>query len=444
MANSDAPALKRVLGTWNLVLFGIVAIAPVAGITMYGFVAARSAGAVLPSYLLAGAGVCLTAMSFAAMAQAAPGAGSVYGYAGTAMGRTAGFLGGWAILLDYVLLNALVIVFGAYYLVGALPGLNLDLVTVAFALFSGVVGVLGISWSSKSDIVMTAVQGLVVAGVVFGGAALIWGLAPADGAPAALHAAPLWPEAATLGGVVSGASAAIITFIGFDAISTLGDEVAGHSPGRSIAVATVAAVLVMTAIFVVTGWALGGMATDMADLDPATAGFQIVDRHLPWLSLPLGVVAGVAIGLGGNLVCLSGSARILMAMARDRMLPAPLARVHGGFGSPWVAVLAVFAVAAPLAFFGLENADLLGSLVSFGALTGFLLVNLSVVAHYGLRQGSRDWLRHWVLPLAGAAVVVDIMAGIQPLARDLGLAWLALGVAIRFTMPQLARRGLAG
>lgn len=442
MANSDGPALKRVLGTWNLVLFGIVAIAPVAGITMYGFVAERSAGAVLPSYLLAGAGVCLTAMSFAAMAEAAPGAGSVYGYAGTAMGRTAGFLGGWSILLDYVLLNALVIVFGAYYVVGALPGLDLNLVTLAFALFSGVVAVLGISWSSKSDIVMTVVQSLVVGAVVLGGAALVLGLAPE--AESALHAPPIWPEAATLDGVVAGASAAIITFIGFDAISTLGDEVAGHRPGRSIAVATVAAVLVMTAIFVLTGWALGGLATDMEALDPATAGFQIVDRHLPWLSLPLGIVAGIAIGLGGNLVCLSGSARILMAMARDRMLPAPLARVHGGFGSPWVAVLAVFAVAAPLAFFGLENADLLGSLVSFGALTGFLLVNLSVIAHYGLRQGSRDWLRHWILPAGGAAVVVDILSGIQPLALELGAAWLALGVAIRFLMPLLAPRPVAG
>lgn len=289
---------------------------------------------------------------------------------------------------------------------------------------------------------MTAVQSLVVAAVVLGGAALVLGLAPEAGT--ALHVPPIWPEAATLGGVVAGASAAIITFIGFDAISTLGDEVAGHSPGRSIAVATVAAVLVMTAIFVLTGWALGGMATDMEALDPATAGFQIIDRHLPWLSLPVGIVAGIAIGLGGNLVCLSGSARILMAMACDRMLPAPLARVHGGFGSPWVAVLAVFAIAAPLAFFGLEHADLLGSLVSFGALTGFLLVNLSVIAHYGLRQGSRDWLRHWILPAGGAAVVVDILSGIQPLALELGLAWLLLGLAIRFVMPLVAARPVAG
>jgi hypothetical protein len=77
-------------------------------------------------------------------------------------------------------------------------------------------------------------------------------------------------------------------------------------------------------------------------------------------------------------------------------------------------------------------------------LTGFLLVNLSVIPHYGLRLRSRAWLRHRILPAGGAAVVVDILPGLQPGALELGAAWLLPGVAIRFLMPRVAARPRAG
>jgi amino acid transporter len=337
MTESAAPTLKRVLTVWNLTLFGVVAMAPIAGVTMYGFVAALSAGAVIPAYLLAGFGVGLTALSFAAMAEAAPGAGSVYGYASHAMGPVPGFMGGWAILLDYLLLTALVIVFGAYYATGALPWVPIDVATALFGLFALTVALARVGWSCKADMALTLAQSLMVGLLV---------------------------------------------------------------------VLAVAAVAIMTAAFLATGWALSGLSGAMSGLDPTDAGFQIVSARFPMLSVPLGLVVAASPGLGGSLVCTTGSARILYAMSRDGHRLVPLSRLHPQFRSPWIAVILVAVLGTALAFWALPHADILSGLVSFGALTGFLLVNLSVIATYGLRQKSRHWLRHWLLPLLGAGVIV--------------------------------------
>lgn len=114
----------------------------------------------------------------------------------------------------------------------------------------------------------------------------------------------------------------------------------------------------------------------------------------------------------------------------EAQLPAPLARIHPRFRSPWVAVALVFMVNASLSLVALTYVDTLAALVSFGALTGFLLVNISVIGHYGIAEGSRRWLRHWLLPAAGAAVVLYIMSGISQLALLLAACWLVVGLVI--------------
>ncbi len=418
--------LNRSLKTFNLTLFGLVAMGPIAGVTMFGFVAEASAGAVLPSFLLATLCVGLTGLSFASMAAVAPGAGSVQSYAGHAFGPALGFLGGWAMLLDYVLLTALVIVFGANYLVGAIPWLRQEPTVGAFALFSFVFAFRGVTWSARADFLVTALQGIMVVSILFLGGWLLLGT-PTDvstAATAVLTQPPL------PGNVVAGASVAIIAFLGFDTISTLAEEVASHQVGRAIGIATLTAIVLMAATFLLLGWTLGELGGGLAGRDPAAAGFLIVAERLPALTLPLGIVAGIAVGVGVNLAATTGASRLLFALARTGDLPRPLVRIHPRHRSPWVAVTTVCAVVAGLAFFALDQGDLLAGLVSVGALTGFLLVNAAVIAHHGLALRSRRWIRHWILPGAGAAVVIYVMSGVNALAMEIGLAWLAIGLVI--------------
>ncbi len=431
MSDSSTLALKRALPTLNLTLFGLVAIAPIAGITLYGFVSTAAEGAVLPAYITAALCVCLTALSFAAMADVAPGAGSVYGYTAKAFGYRLGFFGAWAMLLDYLLLNALTIVFGALYLTSALPWLPLGPTVAGFVLVAAGMAFLGIRWSARADVAQTVLQGAAVLVVVLWAAALLVGPSETEFVPTAF-----WPQGVPLNAMIAGATIAIIAYLGFDAISTLAEEVKHEAPGRAIGIATISAVLLMTAVFLATGWALGGMTGDLENLDPATAGFQIIDARLPVLSVPLGIITGFALGLGVNLACMTGASRVLFALGRDRHLPSALARVHPGFGSPWVATLAVFVVVGSVSLVALEQADLLANLVSLGALTGFLLVNLSVIGHFGLRHRSTKLLRHWLLPAAGAVVVLFILFSISANALQLGAVWFAVGIGIA-----LVRRG---
>ena len=155
-----------------------------------------------------------------------------------------------------------------------------------------------------------------------------------------------------------------------------------------------------------------------------------MQARLPSLSLPLGLVAGLALGMGGAPVCLSGASRILFAMARDGYLPRTA--VARASASPFALCRSalVACIGTALAFWALPHAELFGRLVSFGALSGFLLVNLSVIANYGVRGGSRRWLRHWLLPALGAQVIAYILSGIRPDPLQLGALWTLLGALV--------------
>ena len=106
-----------------------------------------------------------------------------------------------------------------------------------------------------------------------------------------------------------------------------------------------------------------------------------------------------------------------------------LASVHPGRQVPVAAVVLCGAVMAAVAFFGLPHVTFLADLVSFGAIIGFIIVNLSVIVHFGFRKRSRLWLRHWVAPGLGVLVLVWVLSGMAPTSLLAGVAWMAVGAA---------------
>ncbi len=420
-----SPRMPRALSLGNLAVFGLVAMAPVAAFTMYGFVFITSGGAITPAYLIGAAGIALTALSFAQMASVMAQSGSVYGYAKSAIGGTVGFLGGWALLLDYMLLGSLTAVYGALYVASALPQIpQLAFLAVVFAILLAS-AIRGVILSSKVEAALLILQLGFCAVFIVLAMALILQLPDLSASDA-----PLMPVGSTMGTVLGGAALTIITFIGFDAISTLAEEVKGEHPGRKIGQATLLAVGLMLVVFVLVSWLLSVLATGLTLGDPATSAFEIVAARLPALATPLALICGLAVGIGGTQVCHIGSTRVVFAMARDGRLPLVLSRISGPFRSPIPAALLVLIVIAAISTVALDHADVLAGLVSFGALSGFFLVNLSVLNHFGLRQGSRAWARHWVAPILGMVVVAYIMAGINPLALKVGFGWMVAGVVI--------------
>lgn len=222
----------------------------------------------------------------------------------------------------------------------------------------------------------------------------------------------------------------MITYLGFDAVVTLTEEVRGNNPGRTAGRAGLYAILAMMIVFVGLTWLLSSLGQGLSYPDPSTSAWVVVNERVPGLAWALSLIAGLALGVGGVITIHVGVARLIMGMAREGHLPAVLASIHPRTQVPWVATVASMAVISAVAYVALPQVDLLAGLVSFGALVAFVLVNLSVVVYFGLRQRSRRLVVHWFLPLLGVAVVGYVLLGVKPTAIMVGIGWVFVGLLL--------------
>jgi amino acid transporter len=144
------------------------------------------------------------------------------------------------------------------------------------------------------------------------------------------------------------------------------------------------------------------------------------------------------------MVAQAAVSRILFAMARDRKLPVVLARVHPRYRTPYVSTLLVAGISLAVGLLFANRIDQLTRIVNFGALTGFLLLlHLAVIRHYVIRGGSRAWLRHLAMPLAGFAVVGYVLYEMDAAAKILGALWIGMGVLYFAVLSLLLKRSPA-
>lgn len=238
--------------------------------------------------------------------------------------------------------------------------------------------------------------------------------------------------------VFSAVSVAVLSFLGFDGISTLSEENSGGD--RTVGRATLAALGVAGTLFVVQTWLASQFVADPAGLvrDGDAAGTAFYDAAAraggAWLGVVTAVATAVAWGFANALVAQAATSRLLFSMARDRRLPAFLARVHPVHRVPTNATLLVAGVSLVVGIgFSLYSDGIatLSTLVNFGALTAFLLLHVSVVTHFRRRPGSRpDVFRHLVSPVVGFVVIAFVLVEANVLAQTIGFVWLAVGLVV--------------
>ncbi|MDE2305663.1 MAG: APC family permease, partial [Gammaproteobacteria bacterium] len=226
--------LRKTLGYWDLVLYGLAYIAPIAPFSTIGFVWDASKGLIALAYVLGGVCMYFTAKSYAIMSEQVPSAGSVYGFARHALGPLAGFLSGWLILLDYLLIPAFVFVLIAVALGTLVPGVDRSVWIVLMVLSTLGVNWFGLTVTARANMVAVAIQTIVTAGfIALCVAAIVHGKGTGS-----MSFAPFWNSASFDGGaLLTATSICVMSFLGFDAISTLSEEVAGDDPrliGRAI------------------------------------------------------------------------------------------------------------------------------------------------------------------------------------------------------------------
>jgi len=428
--------LSRALTTRDLVVYGMIFMVPIAPYSVFGFVWNDAKGMVPLAYLVGLIGMFFTAMSYAEMSRAFPLAGSVYTYAQRGLHEVAGFFSGWLILLDYILVPALLYLFSAVALRPLLPGVPEWLWLCGFISFNAFVNLLGIQFTARVNRYMLLMELAVLAAFVTLGLSALYGGAGAG----ALTLQPLYnPQVFSLSTVVGATSIAVLSFLGFDGISTLAEESRGGE--TSVGKAALLSLALVGALFMLQTWIAADLARGMKFLSPETAFYEISERAGgPWLRLVTIVAVVIASAIANAIAAQAAVSRILFAMARDGKLPAILARIHPRYKTPYVSTVSVALVSLLVGLCFSARVDDLSRIVNFGALTSFLLLHLAVINHYFIRKKSGDWLRHVLVPLMGAAVIGFVLYEMDRSAKIMGACWIAAGIVYYFVLTLVLRK----
>ncbi len=423
MQVEGARTLKRSLSLADLLIYGLVFIGPTAPMPVFGIVFNASHGMVPLVYLVGLVAMIFTARSYMRMARLYPVAGSAYAYASRTLGSVVGFLTGWAMLLDYLLLPALSNIVCVIAIQAMLPGLPWWLLILGLLAFTTVVNLLGIETTARASIGLLVLQAIVL--VAFTGAAAL-ALARGD---VHLSLAPFFnrPTFAPTA-ILGAASLGVLSFLGFDAISTLSEEAKDGAP--SIARATMLTLLVAAGLFMLQTWlaSLFVPGRTAFPADAAEGAFYAIAGQTggPWLKF-LVAFPGVLLGaLAGSLTGQTATARLIFGMARDGRLPRGLAHLNAERRVPDRAILLVGAITLAIGL-GVRGLELLTSIVCFGALLGFAMVNASVIVHVWRERGAAGWIG-FLSPLLGLAVTLGVLFNTSYHAKLAGLAWLATGI----------------
>ncbi len=428
-AQPSAPApvaLRRALGLRALVIYGLVLIQPTAPMPLYGVVSDAAGGHVVTTVLIGMVAMLFTAISYGRMANVYPTAGSAYTYVGRELHPALGYLTGWSMMFDYVMNPIICVVWCSRATVelGILPFMPWQFWVVVYALLFTGLNLRGIQASDRTNTVLAAALTVVI--VWFFAAALryLFQHPPAD---VAAYTRPFYdPATFSWGHVSNGAALAVLTYIGFDSISTLSEE--AHNPRRNILLATVLVCLITgvlaAAEVYVAQLAWTGSLAGFGGLENAfahVAGHVGGDALFRVLTVAL-LVANIGSGVGSHL----GAGRLLYGMGRDDAIPRSFfGRLHPRTQVPANNILLVGGIVLVSAF--MVGYDLGAQLLNFGALIGFMGVNLSALVHYFIRGRDRRW--HQLIPPAlGFLVCLFLWANLSWKARLIGFTWLTLGV----------------
>ena len=264
-------ALNRTLTTKNLIIYGMMTMAPLAPFQVFGSVSQASYGMVPLVYLIGAVLMFFTALSYAKFSKDFPYAGSVYTYVGRGINPHVGFLAGWVILSDYLLAPALMCIFGSMWLQGLFPSINVKVLAITLLIVTATINILGVKINARVNTVLFWLQ--IAAIILFIGFLVKFVFIDGLGFGGFSMMPIFQSEHFSLGFVASATSMILLGFIGFDGISTLSEE--AKEPKKMVGKATVTALVAAASLFFVQSYLASLAATNYMDLDPDMALFEV-------------------------------------------------------------------------------------------------------------------------------------------------------------------------
>ena len=414
--------LERVLGLPSLVLFGLAYMVPLTVFTTYGLVTQATSGHLPAAYVVTLITMLFTAYSYGRMAASLPYAGSAYAYASTSFGGNIGFMVGWALLLDYLFVPMICYLVIGIYMAQYFPDVPMSVWICGSILGALILNVLGIKLLARVNFALIGVQ--IVFIVVFIAVSIV----SIAGEPSVSYSAPFYSPDMNYQALLGGAAMLCLSFLGFDAVSTLSEET--HNPTRNLPRAIMICTLVSGLLFILVAYVGHLVFPDWrAFKDADSASLQVI-QHVGGQLLS---AFFTAIYVAGSFACAMTSqasvSRILFAMGRNGVLPK---RIFGlaskRFGTPVSTTVLVSLISLTALVISL---DLASTMISFGALTAFSFVNLSVIKHFlwdkGLR-GPQALLRYGGIPFVGLILTLWLWTSLSSTTFEVGLTWLGGGL----------------
>ena len=379
-------------------------------------------------YLIAMIAVSFTAASYGKMAAAFPEAGSTYAYASKAIHPAAGYLAGWVMILDYLLMPMLcVIIAGAtsHKLVPSIP-YSVFVIFTSVAITS--INLQGIEMTSRATTLFNIILSV---SVIWFLVAAVWALTHGVGRGTLLSLEPFYSAPNFSWKIVMAATpVAVLSFLGFDGISTLAED--AKEPEKNIARATILVCFIAGLLFILQTYLGQLIWPDYRTFSTVETAFSDIGRRIGGAGLAyLIALLVVAQAWASGIASQASASRLLFGMARDAMLPrAVFGYLHPKWRTPSYSVLLMGGIAMVAGL--LLDLDKAAELVNFGACAGFMVVNLCVIGHYFVQRRERRGVSAWkylVSPAIGFLVCLWIWLSVSPLAMKVGALWSLAGIA---------------
>lgn len=422
------PKLRRLMTTKSLVIFGLIFMVPISPFGIYGIVAENSEGMVPLAYFIGMIGMLFTALSYWRMVEVFPLAGSVYAYTSRGIGLNIGFVSGWALILDYLLVPALVCIVSAKALESIIPEINIFLWILFFIVFNTIINIRGIELTVIFSKILLFFELIVCA--IF----IVTGIITIMSNPERVLEYKQIYSSGTLDIkiLLSGASIAVLSFMGFDSISTLAEETKGGS--ESVGKACVYSIIIIGILFIAQTLVAGMLVPDYTIYRNTDNIFYLISYKVggKFLMRLCAIATGIAWGIADMMVAQVAVSRILYCMARDGFLPRGLSRIHIKYQTPYVATIFVAVISFLLTIIFVDKIYILSSIINFGALTTFMILNVTVIIYFIYKKNSKMYFKHLIFPLIGIIVIGFVWLHLNQSAIIVGIAWIIIGIFLLF------------
>jgi len=420
---SNGAHLRRTLTLWDLILYGVIVLQPVAPMSAFGALSDRGRGHVVTAVLIAMVAMMATAVGYGKMASVYPSAGSAFTYVAREIHPAAGYITGWSMVMDYIVNPLICTIWCAGQAHEFAPGLPIWAWKIVFAVVFTLLNLQGIKTSARVNAGLAAAMGVVVILVFVKTIAYIFGHPHSE---PGFFTRPFYdPKTFTFDNLFGCTSLAVLTYIGFDGISTLSEET--ENPRRNIMLATV-----MTCLAV---GILSASEVYVAQLVwPASQPFPNQDTAYVYAAArawaPLFTIVGATLlvaNFGSGMGAQIGAARLLYGMGKSNALPKSFfGKVDARHGIPQNNVLFIGVIVLIGAYFLTFEQGI--GLLNYGALLAFMGVNASSFAHFFVKKRVRTvW--NFAVPFIGFFVCLGLWWNLSVRAKILGSAWMAAGIA---------------